>query len=183
MAKPTKSNGTAAAEPVEATALPGINASDFSEEENLGFPPYWNPSAGARFVAVPAMYDDSDPAFHRWVWQASHDIQCHKGSKGDEEGEDYSTPVLVKKGEFFSTSNYAQFAKLPQLIGLEVMIEVTGKVKLDAKKTLWEMVCRMSKTTKAILAERRQRAMAEIATRAPAKRITPSVEEVEALAD
>jgi hypothetical protein len=148
-----KKNGSENAAPEK---IEGVDMSQFSEEENLGFPPYWNPAAQAQFVATIVGFDDGDPEFERWVFQASHDIECHKGPKG-EDGED-AEAVTVKKGGFFSTSNYVQF-RLNQYIGLEVNIFVKEKVALAKGRTMWNMGMRVSPKTKALLTERRQAAV------------------------
>jgi hypothetical protein len=137
----------------ENTTGAALDESQYTEDENLGFPPYWNPSEGGKFAATVITLDDGDPDFKRWVFQAAHDLECHTGPKG----EDGSEPekVLVKKGEFFSTSDYVQF-RLHQYVGLEVMIYVKGgKVKIAGGKTMWSMGMRVSTAVKELLNKRR----------------------------
>ena len=96
-------------------------------------------------------YDDSG-TFDRWVFQAAHDILCHTGPK-DKDGD--AEEVHVKKGEYFTTSNYAQF-RLADHVGLEVMLFVKGdKRKLANGNDMWDMGMKVSPAVKAILEKRR----------------------------
>lgn len=138
----------------------GVNAADYTEEESLGFPPYWNPSESASFIAVPIHFDNADPEFERWVFQATHDMVDSNGAvmthRGPKDAEGFAEEAPVKAGEFFSTSNYAQFEKLGQYLGLPIMIYVKGKRKLANGHTMWEVGCRVTAEVKKQLLEKRQ---------------------------
>ena len=138
----------------ENTTGAALDESQYTEDENLGFPPYWNPSEGGKFAATVITLDDGDPDFKWWVFRSCTrsrvPIPAAKGEDGSE-----PEKVLVKKGEFFSTSDYVQF-RLHQYVGLEVMIYVKGgKVKIAGGKTMWSMGMRVSTAVKELLNKRR----------------------------
>ena len=140
--------------------------SRFTEEEVLGFPPYLSLSEGTKVAATVVGFDDGDPEFERWVFQASHNVKCNKGAKDEDTGE--AETVIVKKGEFFSTSNYAQL-RLHQYIGVEILLFVKQKVKLAGGKTMWELGLKLTSEGKAQMNAKRSNAVKEIASPIPAK--------------
>lgn len=153
----------------------GVNPNDFHEEK-LGIRPYWQPLAeknkdgnlGAFFARV-VDFDDKDPEFHRWVFQANHATLCYSGPTDDQE------EVIVKKGECFNVSGYAQLENLRQYHGLDILLICTHKTKVK-KGNLYHFTVKMPKETYAILAERRAKALS--ASVAP-KQIARSSEPLE----
>jgi hypothetical protein len=135
-----------------------MNASDLPkevanfQEEQIGFPPYWNPSEGKKFYARVVDVDDADPDFQRFVLQAGHDIECQRGPSADAE------TVVVHKGEFFTCSVYASLP-LHRYLDIPVLVTVKGKRKLDGARTLWEFSLAVSEQAKKVLAKRRQENM------------------------
>lgn len=107
---------------------------DFSafQEEQVGFPPYWNPEEGKQFYALPISRDERDPDFHRYVLQAFQDVDCQIGPSDDAE------TVKVKKGEFFTCSTYAALPlELYALAKTPVLVSVKKKRELKGNKELW----------------------------------------------
>jgi hypothetical protein len=136
-------------------------------EEQLGFAPYYNPIPGEAFYAVPVHFDmdlDRDRGFDRWVFQAQHPMQCFRGPKGEEQEK-----ALVRKGEFFSTSVYAQL-RLHLYLGLPV--ELTCQKKVPAKKgSMWVFTMAVTPDTKAKIQARRDEQLAQaLAAKSPAAR-------------
>jgi len=143
--------------------LHGFNPAEFTEEEQLGFPAYFKPKwdaekkIGSKFVATVIQLDDSGD-FERWIFQAEHPIECQRGPVNDAE------KVLVKKGDFFSTSALAQFGDstsgrgLHQYVGERVMLEVVGTRKTDQPAPMFVFKLTVTAETKArLLAARRAR--------------------------
>jgi hypothetical protein len=148
MAKPSKSEA-----PI---GIKGFDASEYTEEESLGFPPYYKLTIDSRFAAIPRQLDDSDSEFQRWVFQAEHDIVCARGPADDAE------EVTVKKGGFFSTSAYAQFGNnesgrgLHSYIGIPCLFFVKGTRKTSQPTPMFEVGMMLSKASKALLDQRRR---------------------------
>ena len=101
------------AEPLNTIAAP-----DGWEEEQISFPPYWNPAAiGNSFRGIPQGLDNRDPDFPRFVLLATVPIKCEQGPRDDVE------EVTVQPGELFTTSVYAALP-LDRYIGWEVWVTV-----------------------------------------------------------
>lgn len=160
MAKNDKKNHEkhTAAEPDLMPNIPGVDLSGM-EDEQVGLPPYWGPSEEAMnqgvaqgFYAKVAAFDDKDPEFHRYVMQSMQpELLCHRGpADGAEE-------MMVKKGEFFSISDYNGLP-LGQYMGLgPIFVYVKDKVATaTAGRSVWVWGVKVDKATKAVLNERRQ---------------------------
>jgi hypothetical protein len=128
-----------------------------TEEEQIGFPPYWSPASGRRLKIRVTAFDQRDPTFPRWVVQATHDVACQSGPSDEAE------PRLVKKGEFFSMSLYAALP-LQKYVGEEVIVECKDNRDIGSGKTLWVWSLRCTPEVKARVAQRneeRQRLLTE----------------------
>ncbi len=88
-------------------------------EEQISFPPYWTAEVGKWFYAMPVDTDTRDPQFGRYVCQAMSDLMCSTGPKDDR------NDVLVRKGDFFTTSMYTGLP-LDKYIGTGVFVKCTG---------------------------------------------------------
>ena len=121
------------------------------EEENVGFPPYWNPETDKSFLATVVMLDDRDPVFTRYVLQAKKPLTCLRGPKKEQE------PVDVKAGEFFTCSTYAGLP-LAGYVGLDVLVTVKGTRDVGRPQPMWVFSIRVSPETRKILADRRAKA-------------------------
>jgi len=137
------------------------------ETEQIGFPPYWNPTmkedekgktianTGNAFLGMPIQRDDRDPNFQRYVVEALRPIMCKKGPAEDAE------EILVKTGEFFTCSVYAALP-LEDYFGYEVFVKPVRKRKLAAtaeipqKRDLWDFELQVSPETKKLLKQRRK---------------------------
>jgi hypothetical protein len=136
--------------------LSGLEGFDNWEEEQVGFPPYWNPELGVRISAKVIALDVRDELFHRWTLQATRkSIQCAIGPAEDAE------PVTVKPGELFTCSAYAGLP-LDLFVGLEVLIYVSDKRKLPGneaskgvKRDLWVFKLLVAPESKKLLEERK----------------------------
>jgi hypothetical protein len=161
MAKP---NPTTISRPAETEAdvdvIPQELLGDFTEKENLSFPPYWKSAVGRRFLATVVALDDSDPAFERWVFQAKHAMTCFTGPKDD------AKPTKIQAGDYFTTSAYAQFGNakvglspnrgLMQYVGEDVLIACTGTQDTGQPTPMFVHEVHVSKETKARLLAKRQ---------------------------
>jgi hypothetical protein len=101
------------------------------EEEQTGFPPYWNPSPGKAFRGVVLGLDEKDPDFPRYAFKATDQVICARGPADDAE------EVIVKAGEFFTCSGYAALP-LQRYIGFEVFVVAKSKRDIKGGKELWE---------------------------------------------
>lgn len=153
---------------VDAAGAPVIEnaAPEGWENEQIGFPPYWNPSmkldekgktipeTGNSFLGIPIDLDERNPDFPRYVIEAIRPIICKKGPAEDAE------EILVKPGEFFTCSNYAALP-LKEYFGYEVWVAPSRKRKLAAneenpqKRDLWDFDLKVSPKTKLLLKQRR----------------------------
>ena len=129
------------------------------EDEQTGFPPYWEPSDGGQFKGIVVGQDMSDPEFIRYTVQATHPTACFRGSKN----EDRQEAVVVQPGENFTVSDYVQL-KLHQYFGHEILVTVKDKQAISGGHTMWNMRLRVSAATKALLLKQR----ADAAKRLPA---------------
>lgn len=147
------------------------SAPDGWEQEQIGFPPYWNPrmtmvdptkpragmvpGTGNSFLGTVVNRDERDPNFTRYVVQASRAIRCQNGPSDDAE------EVIVQKGEFFTLSTYASLP-LDDYFGMEVYVQPIGKRKIkDDPETgeprdLWRFSLMVSPESKKLLKNRRE---------------------------
>lgn len=124
---------------------------DFSKfvKEQIAFPPYWNPSEGAKIYFIPRMRDNADPEFPRYVCQALMDMQCHQGPVDDQE------EVLVKKNDHFTLSTYAALP-LEIYFGTAVLVTVVKKRKIQGgKRDLWLFELMVSPEDRVLLDKKR----------------------------
>lgn len=113
------------------------------EDEQTGFPPYWEPSDGGQFKGIVVGQDMSDPEFIRYTVQATHPTACFRGSKN----EDRQEAVVVQPGENFTVSDYVQL-KLHQYFGHEILVTVKDKQAISGGHTMWNMRLQVSPETK-----------------------------------
>lgn len=127
---------------------------DEFESEQIGFPPYWNPEEGKFLYAMPVARDERDPKFHRYVWKAMIDTECQNGPADDAE------KVIVKAGEFFTTSAYYTFDDLPLAVYMNIPIHLTALEKTDTNsgQKVWRWALKLSKENKALAAQRKETA-------------------------
>ena len=147
--------------------LPAELASEVAgfEQEQLNFPPYWNPEVGMQFVAMPLTVDDRDKDFVRVVLQAMHPIHCFQGDKENQED------VLVGKDEFFTMSVYAALP-LDRYIGYKVHVKVTGKRDVGRPNDMFTWALAVHPDDKKLLnAERRVKAEQAMARYRESRRI------------
>lgn len=142
-------------------------------DEQLGFPAYWapaeEPNSKGHFGSFKAKligFDDSDPEFERWVFQATHRTLCHKGPTDDQE------EVIIEPGGYFSVSNYAQL-NLAQYMDLTFLLIVMEKIDLPKGKTMWKWECKTDNENHARLVQRRQNIVSNAMAR-PAKEAATS---------
>lgn len=156
MADPTKTK------PATSTAIqPFVAPTGETVKQQTGLPPYWaadeevhKAGVAQGFYARVIGRDDGDPTFPRYVVQAGMDTPCMKGGGDDAE------PVIVKKGEFFTTSVYAGLP-LERFIGVPVIVKVKDKRKINTKggpRTIWDFTVEVTPQVDKILAARRQAA-------------------------
>lgn len=119
--------------------------------EEVGFPPYWNPGIGKAFKATVMGRDDRNPDFIRYRLLALSPVICAKGPSDDAE------EVLVNEGEFFTCSAYAALP-LDDYFGIDVKVVVWRKRKLDGneasngvKRDLYEFKIGVTGDTKEML--------------------------------
>jgi len=120
-------------------------------EEQIGFPPYWTPEEGKSFYARVIEFDDRDPEFPRYIMQAGRETPCEQG------GGEKMRPITVKKGEFFTVSEYSGLP-LGRYIGIPVFVTALNKRKLEGNRTTWDWTLRIPEQAKAILQKRREAA-------------------------
>jgi hypothetical protein len=113
------------------------------EEEQIGFPPYWNPEIGKKFYARVEQLDMRDPAFVRYVCSNQGDpLDCFTGPTDDQKEK------IVRKGERFSLSAYAALP-LHDYIGFNVLVTVKGKQKVPNQPSpMWIFSIAISKSDK-----------------------------------
>lgn len=130
----------------------GFEDSDFSEEESIGFPPYWNPEPGDVIYFKPAKLDVREANFHRWVCIALKPMTCQTGPAEDAED------VAVNRGEFFTMSVYAALP-LEKYVDLSVKVVVKGKREKATKQNRhpWEFQLFLTKSSKRALTARLSR--------------------------
>lgn len=153
-----------------ARAMDAGEAPEGWEEEQIGFPPYWNPrmefidpqvpskgykpGTGNSFLGTVVNRDERDENFPRYIIQASRPIICQSGPAAEAE------EILVQKGEFFSMSVYASLP-LEDYFGMEVWVQPVSKRKIkDDPETgdprqVWRFKLMVSPASKKLLKERK----------------------------
>ncbi len=103
------------------------------EDEQTGFPPYWNPlHVGNSFRGIVTGYDDKDENFPRYVLRATVPLICAQGPAEDAE------KVNVAVGESFSTSVYVALP-LHKYLGEEVYVIVKNfRVGVGQGDGIWQ---------------------------------------------
>jgi hypothetical protein len=156
--------------------LDGVaNADEFSEDEQLGFPPYWKAAVGKAFIGRVIALDDSDPEFERWIFEAQHVTKCQRGPAKE------AKEVIVQQHEHFSTSAYGQFGDsasgrgLHKYVGEVVKLECTGEVDTGQPSPMFVFKLSVNKETKArLLAANRERTQRFLDAKAGSKAIAPA---------
>jgi hypothetical protein len=144
MAKPKTSTNTAPVD--DQSAFP---SGEGFEDEQTGFPPYWNPSEGRKFYGRIMARDERDPEFVRYVVQASCKHVCRTGPADD------ATDCEVQTGENFTVSEYASLP-LADYFGLEVLVTALKKRPIKGgKQDVWIFKLQVAPQTKALLMQRR----------------------------
>ena len=126
-------------------ALPAEFGAKALVDNAVGFAPYWRPKKGNVVDLIPRSLDIADLAFIRVTCEYIGDVplECRTGSKGDDDDNDESTPILVKKGELFTVSWYAT---LPLEYGIKHSTPIrvivlkkstAGKTEDGEPKKLW----------------------------------------------
>jgi hypothetical protein len=167
MAQPTQNKAPV----TTANVADNFAAPEGWENEQIGFPPYWNPTmkeddhgktipgTGNAFLAIPIDTDERNPEFKRYVLEAVRPITCRKGPADDAE------EILVQQGEFFTCSVYAALP-LEQYYGIPVFVQPVRKRKLppsqevNQKRDLWDFSLKVSPADKKKLKERRTEELA-----------------------
>jgi hypothetical protein len=124
----------------------------FDHEEELStFLPYWEADVGKSIDVRIVGVDQRDPAFVRYVFESIQNapISCCKGSKEEQ------TPVLVQKGEQFTSSRYAGLSGLHEYIGLECRLRVKGTRKTGQASPMFVFSIGTTPETRAELQRRR----------------------------
>ncbi len=150
-------------------------------EEQLGFPPYFKAAIGKGFFARVITVDVRDPEFIRFVLQylgmpndfkkptqldTTTPLKCQKGKKDDAED------VMVKPGEFFTTSNYGGLP-LENFLGESATIACTGKVSTGKPNDMYTWTVLTSAETKTRLAAQRLEEMRTLRGRPKADQLNP----------
>jgi hypothetical protein len=91
------------------------------EEDQVGFPPYWQPSDKNKKLAAEVIGRDDEGRFVRYVLRATKPL---KGCQGNKENK---TEVPIKPGEYFTMSEYAGLP-LEKYIGVgEIVCFIKGE--------------------------------------------------------
>lgn len=98
--------------------------------DQIGFPPYWNPSEGKKFYGRVVARDERDPDFIRYVIEAGVRHQCQEGPS------DEARPVTVDRGQHFNVSVYASLP-LENYFGETVLVTALRKRDIDGGKQVW----------------------------------------------
>ena len=131
------------------------------ESEQIGFPPYWNPGEGKKFLARVIARDERDPTFVRYVLQAQCKHLCQKGPADDAE------PCEVKAGEFFTCSVYAALP-LSEYFGVVCLVTTLKKRKLAAtaenpqKRDMWDFNLKVAPADHKMLAQKKVEAAKQL---------------------
>ncbi len=100
-------------------------------DENIGFPPYWDPKEGETVQCQILSLDVRDPNFPRYIcaYTGNDVLICSKGAK---ETDAYQEQVSVYPGEQFSMSEWAGIDrnKLVYYIGVDIRLTRGPKTKV-----------------------------------------------------
>jgi hypothetical protein len=129
--------------------------------DQIGFPPYWNPAEGKKFVGKVIMRDERDPDFVRYNIEAAVRHQCQEGPS------DEARPVVVEKGQTFNVSDYAALP-LSDYYGQTVLVTAIRKVPIDGGKTVWKFELKTTSEGRAQAAQLRRARIEEGAKELPA---------------
>lgn len=144
------------------------------EKEQVGFPPYWKPKKeGDLFLAKVVLKDERDPAFPRYIMQATKfPIVCQQGPAED------ADLVVVAPGDYFTTSVWAALP-LDDFFDLEACVMAVKKRKLpgnDAsqgvKRDLWQWEVKATAEVRKQIASRRLEARQALAASRNAEQLT-----------
>lgn len=125
------------------------------EKEQIGFPPYWNPAEGKKFLGRVILKDEREPNFVRYVIEATlAPIKCQQGPADDAE------EVIVKPGEYFTCSAYGALP-LENFFGHQVLVTTEKKRKIPngedgQPRTLWVFNVKVDEPTKKALLKQRE---------------------------
>lgn len=140
-------------------ANPTIDETDY-EEVQIGFAPYFSPSEGAKFKGRLVDADATNPEFIRFTFIAESPTECFRGPSDDQES------VLVKQGEAFTVSAYAQI-KFEEYGGMSMIVGFKEKVKTStAGRSVWLMSLKLHKDDYKILQARKFESMSARVERA-----------------
>lgn len=100
-------------------SLPQEFGADKLENFATGFAPYWKPTKGVAVDFIPVGIEhveklDITHILCRYIGDVP--LECRTGAKGDDDDDDKSTPVTVRKGDMFSVGWYAT---LPVELGIK----------------------------------------------------------------
>jgi hypothetical protein len=136
-----------------------IDDSDYQEVQ-VGFAPYFSPSEGAKFHGRLLDADATNPAFIRFTFEALTDLECFTGPADEQDS------VLVRKGEVFTVSAFAQ-VRFEEYGGMKMIVEFKEKVKTSTVgRSVWLMGLKLHKDDYAIVQARRHESMAARVQRA-----------------
>ncbi len=148
-------------------ALPAEFGAKALVDNAVGFAPYWRPKKGNVVDLIPRSLDIADLAFIRVTCEYIGDVplECRTGSKGDDDDNDESTPILVKKGELFTVSWYAT---LPLEYGIKHSTPIrvivlkkstAGKTEDGEPKKLWSFKYQTSEAGQRQISAEKMRSM------------------------
>ena len=124
--------------PAPVTAKTATAGQSFEEryhdwtKHQVGFAPYWNPSAGDWFEGIVMARDDRDPTFVRYLVKATMPMKCKTGPS------DSAETVDVAEGEYFTLSSYYQtelFFDKVLLSGVQPIIACQAVSKRKTKES------------------------------------------------
>jgi hypothetical protein len=148
-------------------ALPAEFGAKALVDNAVGFAPYWRPKKGAVVDLIARSLDIADLSFIRVTCEYIGDVplECRTGSKGDDDDNDESTPILVKKGELFTVSWYAT---LPLEYGIKHATPIrvivlkkstAGKTEDGEPKKLWNFKYQTSEAGQRQISAEKMRSM------------------------
>lgn len=99
--------------------LPAEFGADKLENFATGFAPYWKPIKGVAVDFIPVGIEHVEKLDITHIlckYIGDQPLECRTGAKGDDDDNDMSTPVMVRKGDLFSVGWYAT---LPVELGIK----------------------------------------------------------------
>jgi hypothetical protein len=130
------------------------------EREQTGFPPYWKPKhIGDLFFGKPILKDERDPAFPRYVVQATKfPVVCQQGPADD------ADMLIVRPGDYFTCSVWAALP-LDDFFDIEVCAVAENSRKLppneasdNRPRNLWTWNVKVTKESRKLIQTRRAEA-------------------------